>query len=1070
MVVSQDSSRPLDPDCGPERLTRLEDRSVPVEWSILRDAVKRNPHEFLPNWAASIATNVRCGLPENIRASELSLITALLEAPWFTSEINTSKLIEQIKRIQNVQLPSAEIRLLVDLVQRTNQNRSIDSFSEAINFLDLISRQAGKEIRRDLLATVSARYNDPSGPRLAIDDEYLHRLREVVTLDAKLIKQFPALTDNLIQALMQRSTIGSAEFAQVAMTTGFSQYSVEGAEIPQLVQGLVRASFGCHDPLECCYVGAALAKLDLAMRAVSTDEGAARLGAIYYERIVAAAKSNSTHGVAKAFMAIARLVQEYSAPFAVVDELLTSGETYSAPYRVIPAARDLLKAELDLSYLVPSLLRIRSAERRRIVPSFQHELGESASDLETKRLYFTARLELPELSEAFQIFDRMMASWRDNKNLEGQSASSLLSDFWKSRICPQLEDGLKRGFKPKQVLATAATFLDLKYRNRAAREGAFVQVLQLASQFVSEPNWPRIEGFMRQAVQHGVHPGIVQLLMHSSRWASLTEQDAQDLFKVVATRIQLSRGFGEDVIVSLVESDEGRTALHEAASVSGRLADVVEILKRTRANSGRSELETLVDQGLEAGDASEFLGRTYQTDTLPWSFDWKQGEYRSPSHNAETNRAYEEIFEVVRRTADLARGFASDTFANRRIPGSKLWMAYNFAKDLATSVHFLNASTAELAPGKGLVTVGLRPERFFPTDGDSADRFVLARSAMPWLSPAIDDAPHSKRISLRGMTIWIGPDDKNYTINGVHYSFVVFNDHAFNQCADVAALVPTKVIAALFEPYLLAPGNLDFDPTRPDLCELGITPSKIYKYAEERGLICLNLGWPSILGGLGNAFPPGSEPFFGWEEKVSGSRDWAGHKHKHYLLRSEVTQVPQGGARAMIELQRAHALVYGLTTRYLALNDLSRLAFGAWSKGQTLDAEADDEAELEVGDQNDAAVTENPAASRMLRFMYAWNSKRFRDANENPDEYPVLIAAPCLSSARIPPSPFIFDSYSLTIKRGDEIIELPPFSDGTGKEELKIWREVVLPVVAGRTDMGLRAMHRRDLLQLLATE
>ena len=105
----------------------------------------------------------------------------------------------------------------------------------------------------------------------------------------------------------------------------------------------------------------------------------------------------------------------------------------------------------------------------------------------------------------------------------------------------------------------------------------------------------------------------------------------------------------------------------------------------------------------------------------------------------------------------------------------------------------------------------------------------------------------------------------------------------------------------------------------------------------------------------------------------------------------------------------------------------------------------DEKEELELDNENELDdLSENPNSNRMLKEAYTWHNSGEETNVTDKDAYPVLVIANTLDYSSKFESPIYLDTYDLTLKVGGRIIKLPSGSNGSGKEELEIWRDFVL--------------------------
>lgn len=419
---------------------------------------------------------------------------------------------------------------------------------------------------------------------------------------------------------------------------------------------------------------------------------------------------------------------------------------------------------------------------------------------------------------------------------------------------------------------------------------------------------------------------------------------------------------------------------------------------------------------------------------------------------------------------DHFHGYGALTVECKRPPNKEPPLLARFANDLG-KVRLINAREIGEFPGRGFLIKRLDPRRIFAADKTHADPFHHYRDAWPGLAEQIDDLINTAFIFCRGMIV-IGchhPERYNLSIPGlpaVSYSYVFFNEHFKNPLCKVAYLVPTILIKNKFrDSFIEFEDYKTFDPDKPDINKIIWSPETLADLAAQVGLPIFEVGRAgNITRGFsqlaGNSVYPymvnlkklieeHNEVMDEWNKGVM--YDYGTDKREKALnriraLKFEIstvqTQVANLGSRSMGML--------GILGRYHNLFDLFRISLALWHKGQTADSgvannEAFQTAQLTPSVDDIGEAFFNPSAVRMLVEAYVWH-KEGHESGLKKKDFPVLVLANTLDYWRIPPSPFVLDTWNLTLNMSGETIELPQWSNGRGEEEVEVWTDRVLPL------------------------
>ncbi len=470
--------------------------------------------------------------------------------------------------------------------------------------------------------------------------------------------------------------------------------------------------------------------------------------------------------------------------------------------------------------------------------------------------------------------------------------------------------------------------------------------------------------------------------------------------------------------------------------------------------------------------------------------------YARVGKSLKAQKMYNETLEVYNRAFNSYHGFSSLTFETKRSPTKEPPLLARFGRDTAQSIKYLNAKDITLFPGRGFLISGPVLEKIFAIDKQSIinneDPFHRYKTAWPWSKEIFDDLSKTHFLFTRGMIAVSCPGDPKYELedsNGkkINYSYVVFNDHHHNYGFDAAFLVPTEVLRKKLNgttiPYENYTGPSLHKDIK-DINEAGFKPEDLINEAKAIPANVLNLCWGSnIGGGLCNAYPVGSTPYHEWEkseELKDETKDIYEHIHKSHMTGTYESHMTKELRNKLIPLRKAHDEVYMLTNRYQNLLDLFKLSLAKWHKGETLGEaqeplnETDDDLfkktetkfeqflkEEALDDMEVEGFNLNPNANRMLVEAYKWH-KEHESEKANPNDFPILVLANALDWWTKPESPFMLDTFDMSLTINDQKIQLPQDSNGIQEEELKIWHEQIIPYLRD-SKADLRFYDRRDL-------
>lgn len=501
------------------------------------------------------------------------------------------------------------------------------------------------------------------------------------------------------------------------------------------------------------------------------------------------------------------------------------------------------------------------------------------------------------------------------------------------------------------------------------------------------------------------------------------------------------------------------------SSMTALIRMINNVLEVGHAASARADLLAFmqaprIEERKEAGNR---LSQIYRTDTGPYPIYLPNSLNRlDPRYK----RMVDEVKGVYRGVFDIHYGFGHLTYECQKPPGGSDWMLVRFGLDTSVRVDRLRSEGGDHFPGPGCWISGLRLDRLFAVNPKTPeDPYSLFKAAWPWAARELEELPMSRFLFSRGVRAIVGPSEPKYNLDGIHYSLVAWNEHFKNEMLNAAALVPTDLLFEVMKGRaapVQEPGERPLVSPDQELNGDYLTFESLVEKSEARGVNVLNLGWPSNLGGLCNAYPPCSSPYFLWEPGVyAETRDHAGHVHKSHILGRYVSTLTPEIDKRMEPMREAHKLVHRLASAYLNLNDLFRLSLSLWHKGLTVTEEMGEDAKLKVeredGDRRDLGENE----LRMLKEAHLWNGLHAQGVRER-NSFPVLCLAKTLDHWNRVRSSVVLDTYDMTLRLpGEKSVQLTPGTSGTSGFEVGVWSKYVRPIYYSRADLDLRFLDRR---------
>lgn len=504
--------------------------------------------------------------------------------------------------------------------------------------------------------------------------------------------------------------------------------------------------------------------------------------------------------------------------------------------------------------------------------------------------------------------------------------------------------------------------------------------------------------------------------------------------------------------------------------------DIVAHLRVVWTHAAFAEYLRSQDEGA-LNRAETILKEWYTHDNPPYGI---RGYSRQDQPEALV-KAHAEMMRIARLCHDDHLGFSSWTIEAKRPPDGSDSLLLRFAKESAQVVRLVHAEDGDVFPGRGVYFAGLVPERLFLADKKRADApFHHYESAWPWVSGLFEDLRYSHFVFSRGLKAVIPPEHEKFTLHGTHYSYVAFNEHFFNEQCIPALAVPTSILKKALQAALLDPAGNGNGRQVKDASEVGLEPSALIAAAEKEGLEVLRLAWPSVLGGLGNAYRAGSKPYFEWERTAqSGYRDLAGHKHKSFILGSYESRMTPALSARLAPLREAHEKVFQLAANLHGLLDLCYVANANWHKGQTvteneegseeeLEPEEVEEQELhqeeeEPQEEEEQGARLNPKSLRMLEESYRWHALRNNGEQSDLNAFPLLVIGNPWRRSERGDGGWVLDTYSMRLYMGDTYVQFPEelWIDYDGA--MKLWKEFAHDRFFRSSSTDPRLMRRGDV-------
>ena len=506
--------------------------------------------------------------------------------------------------------------------------------------------------------------------------------------------------------------------------------------------------------------------------------------------------------------------------------------------------------------------------------------------------------------------------------------------------------------------------------------------------------------------------------------------------------------------------------VHQVMLLKDQPEDLLSALKFYHAVIEKRELfreadialkHLLFRKGRKANQAARVLAEDgpFQVDGPPW----RQG-------SALERKATDACMDLMASLRQMSHGFGSLTMAARRLPDGTPAAIERFGMDIFHSVARINAHDVHGFPGRGWLLSFPETARVLRRDDASAlledDPFFPYKENWKFLAKVIDIFSKTQVILTRGQMVFVNHDPR-FKHQGHQMCMVVANDHYYRYSFEDAYLVPWELISQKILPALVTDLNSEsFRSEIEDVNNLGLTTEFLHRETAKRGWPLLNLTWPSNLGGMCNAWPADSSPFFEWEAALKGVvtrtvrfDDWLdgwGHLHKAlYDGRYYGEHLPPDFWKLLKPLQDEHHRVLNLGRSYRNIAHLFNLSFSYWQKGYC-DGRVTGAILPPLPEKASAAmVTErgNMLSLRLLHEVYRWH-QGLSESGADLDYYPILAFGETFNPSAAPSDQLRLDTANLRLEfiidGSLKSYQLDP--DGLGQADSEIWQRFIQPMFA----------------------
>jgi hypothetical protein len=446
--------------------------------------------------------------------------------------------------------------------------------------------------------------------------------------------------------------------------------------------------------------------------------------------------------------------------------------------------------------------------------------------------------------------------------------------------------------------------------------------------------------------------------------------------------------------------------------------------------------------------------KSFTTDHLPFAIPRKREgiEEREPEMPEAARVMLEETHAAFRFGFDMSYGFKSLRYPCSRIGEERAEIA-DFGIDAGGTVFGLHASSIEKLPGRGYMLVGLDPLKAFEPDPESLDtaRATFSKYYDAWsFGHGLDHLEQTQFWFTRQFIALTAPTESQFSIAGNHYSLIAVNMARKNPFCNKLLAVPTEVWSSFFEGTLVPIDEYESGSfTAEDLSAKNLTIENLRLECKQRGLPIFDITSGSAFrGSLVNAGTPQGAPYHEWEAmRQRETKDAWGHVHKSHGLGdwTQHQRMKDGDEMDIFlePIREGHAEINAMVSGYRDIMFCTLKYLHYWRRGLTITDDLEDPHDEAETTEDEGAFETAPNAGRMLEYAYSWYNHLQENADAVRHQPPILYAQQELSLGRLPLRPLL-DTADLTVFDGTDWQQLPAWGNGTGEEELALFRQHVL--------------------------
>jgi hypothetical protein len=302
---------------------------------------------------------------------------------------------------------------------------------------------------------------------------------------------------------------------------------------------------------------------------------------------------------------------------------------------------------------------------------------------------------------------------------------------------------------------------------------------------------------------------------------------------------------------------------------------------------------------------------------------------------------------------------------------------------------------------------------------------------------------------------------------------MIVNEHFANIGRNKALLVPALILRSKLHGTTIPMDawHAGVRAAPQDIAASDFTVAGMIAASKRYGSPVLDLGTPSVYsGGLCNAFPPKSAPYWSWEANRSFSgtpfKDMHGHIHKTMATGNWSQTMTPALEEVFAKFKHGHLDVFETAHTYLTINNLFRLAHSLWNKGLTASADATEweapdwqsprkgtvQSEQFIAEQSangqrpgaDDSPAIFPHSFRMLQRAQSIHDDLQRQGIENPNQYPILTTAPTFQYAAAPRRGISLPTATMVLTVAGHapfaLLEMPE------EHRQAVWQQYVMPL------------------------